>query len=108
MERSGQCRSILHMEPGCCMSEQEEWMESVRVLLLQFTMCKGEVFDCQDELVRSGSFESLSQIDLVHKSSLKMQMERLDNLLALRAKLNMRIKLAEGIKEKLRKKLSRL
>lgn len=68
-------------------------------LLKQFTLCESIVFDCKDPSLQSGSFEQKCLLDM--EPAHREQLDKIDSLLKARARINLRLKIAENMLEKL-------
>jgi hypothetical protein len=80
--------------------------KAIRELLNKFTLCEDIIFDCQDASLRPGRFEEVCPLDIKPNTDKSSQRARIDSLLRVRAKLNLRIKIAKRMRQKLSNKLS--
>lgn len=77
----------------------------VKELLHKFTLCEQVVFDCKDKSLQSSKFEEISPLDIIPNSTIVSCDARISSLLRLRAMLNIRIKIAEQMRQGLKNKI---
>lgn len=77
----------------------------VKELLHEFTLCEQLVFDCNDKSLQSARFEEISPLDIMPSATIVSSNARTSSLLRLRAMLNIRIKIAEQMREGLKNKI---
>jgi len=76
--------------------------KAIKKLLNKFTLCEDIIFDCQDASLQPGRFEELCTLDIKPATDNSSRRAKIDSLLRIRAKLNLRIKIAQRMREKLK------
>jgi len=79
--------------------------KAIKELLNRFTLCEDIVFDCQDESLQRGRFEEICPLDIKPAADKYSRRAKINSLLRIRAKLNLRIKIASRMRQKLKYQL---
>jgi hypothetical protein len=79
--------------------------QAIKELLNKFTLCEDVIFDCRDASLRPGHFEEVCILDIKPATDNIGQQRKIDSLLRVRAKLNLRIKIAKRMRQKLKQQL---
>lgn len=79
--------------------------KEVKELLNKFTLCEQVVFECSDISLQSARFEEISPLDIMPSAAGVSCDARTSSLLRLRAMLNIRIKIAEQMRQGLKNKI---
>ena len=85
--------------PNQDMTNSRQREKAIKDLLLQFSQCGSSTFDCQDPSAQVDKFEQGSNLDF--KPASAEQTIHIKFLLKLRAKINLKIKIAEAMLKRL-------
>ena len=85
--------------PNQDMTNSRQREKAIKDLLLQFSQCGGSTFDCQDPSAQFDKFEQRSKLDF--KPVPAEQTIHIKSFLKLRAKINLKIKIAESMLKRL-------
>lgn len=83
-------------------TESDIRAKAIKDLLHDFTLCESVIFDCRDASLQPGHFVEICPLDIKPVINSNDQQEQINEFLRARAKINLRLKIAESMLRKLK------